>query len=85
MLKKLFGIDINAKVNSAHKQSETALGMFAKANQRIEKVNAKLKSIADKAREDAQALIDEANRAESVQLANKNVQDKLKDFIPAKV
>ena len=79
---KVFGSGVSAKVNSARKQSVSALNLFAKANAKLQKANEKLMKTEDEARQEAEALIQEASRAKAEREANQVVQDKLKDFIP---
>lgn len=81
MLKKLFGK--RAKVDSANKLSESALGMFAKANKQLDVANEQLIVAAQEAREKAKELLAEANRAEAIRNSNQSAQIKLQEFIPS--
>jgi F0F1-type ATP synthase membrane subunit b/b' len=79
---KVFGSGASSKVNSARKQAVSALGLFAKANAKLQKANEKLLKTEDEARQEAEALIQEATRARAERESNQLVQEKLKDFIP---
>lgn len=81
-MSKVFGSTVSSKVESAKKQAVGAINLFSKAFAKLDKANAKLAKTEDEARQEAEALIQEASRAKVEREANQAVQDKLKDFIP---